>query len=227
MKTIKAGFEIIRMSDGVSLLKHIERIARECYKSADKITDTSYRQMIRNLISRKHFAMLEHASITVKFDTDRGVTHEMVRHRLASYAQESTRYCNYSSARVGNEITYIDPPFWNSGSEADLVKRAIMEECKAFAEKKYMELLALGALAQEARGVLIHFTKASIYITCNIRQWRHILDLRAVGSTGAPHPQMEELMAPLLYEMNDYIPIVFEDLVKDYTALHIDLINGG
>ena len=209
----KADFEIVKLNDGATLLKHIEKIARECYKSSDKITDNSYLQMCKDLIRRKHFAMLEHGSVTVKFDTDRGVTHEMVRHRIASFAQESTRYCNYGKDKFGGEITFIDPPFWSSGSEADLAKRAIYEEVRNFIEDRYMKLLALGASPQEARGILIHFTKASIYITCNIREWRTILDLRAVGSTGAPHPQMVEVMKPLLYNMNDYIPIVFEDLV--------------
>lgn len=208
----KADFEIVKLNDGVTLLKHIEKIARECYKSGDKITEDSYLKMVRDLVKRKHFAMLEHATITVKFDTDRGVTHEMVRHRIAAFAQESTRYCNYSHEKFGGEITFIDPPFWNSDSEADLAKRTIYAEVRDFIEDRYMKLLALGASPQEARGILIHFTKASIYITCNIREWRHILDLRAVGSTGAPHPQMVEVMKPLLVDMNDYIPVVFEDL---------------
>lgn len=209
----KAEYEIVKLNDGITLLKHIEKIARECYKSADRINEDSYKKMIRDLVIRKHFAMLEHASITVKFDTDRGVTHEMVRHRIASFAQESTRYCNYGHDKFGGEITFIDPPFWNSGSEADLAKRAIYDEVRDFIENRYMKLLSLGASPQEARGILINFTKASIYITCNVREWRTILDLRAVGSTGAPHPQMVEVMKPLLYDMNDYMPIVFEDLV--------------
>lgn len=212
-KLVKADFEIIKTIDGISMLKHVEKIARECYKSEDLITDVSYDKMIRSLISRKHFAMLEHSAITVKFNTDRGVTHEMVRHRLASFAQESTRYCNYSHDKFGSEITFIDPPFWNSGSEADLAKRAIYAEVREFIEDRYMKLLHLGATPQEARGILIHFTKAGIYITGNLREWRHILDLRAVGSTGAPHPQMVEVMKPLLLDMNEYVPVIFEDLV--------------
>src|SRR5574344_221375 len=109
MKVVNASYEIMGNVDGIQMLKNIEKIARTCYKSEDKITDDSYIKMIRSLVERKHEAMLEHASVTVKLVCDRSVSHELVRHRLASFAQESTRYCDYSDDKFGGELTFIKP----------------------------------------------------------------------------------------------------------------------
>lgn len=216
MQYVGSDYEIIPMADGVAILKHLERITRLCYKSEDKITDTSYISMMKSIISRKHFAMLEHATISVLFQTDRGVTHEMVRHRIASFAQESTRYCNYSNDKFGSELSILAVEnYWNSDSDRDKELRRMDKAVHEFVEHMYMTAVqGLGAKPQEARRWLTNATKAGIVVTANIREWRHIFDLRAIGSTGAPHPDMVAIMTPLLLEMANYIPIVFDDLVE-------------
>lgn len=207
MKIIKAGYEIIDSLDGQTILKKIERIARVCYKSEDKITDGSAEKMIKSLIKRGHTAMLEHYSFSVKFTVDRGVSHEIVRHRVASYAQESTRYCNYGKS---GDVVFIEPCFY----EPDSYQYQLWEQSVAKAEEMYLELLSYGATPQEARDVLPTSVKTEIVMTANLREWRHFFSLRAVGVTGAPHPQMLEVAVPLLKDVATKIPIVFDDLVE-------------
>ena len=213
MKVINAGYEILTpiSDDGIEELKRIEKIGRVCYKSEDKITDDgeSAKKFVDMLINNHHEAMLEHGSISVLFTVDRGVTHEMVRHRLASFAQESTRYANYSKDKFGNEITVIKPCFWEEGSEE---YQEWYKACE-FAEKSYMKLLNTeGVIAQQARSVLPTSTKADITITANYREWRHILNLRACDATGPAHPQIKEVMVPLLKDLQSRLPIIFDDL---------------
>jgi thymidylate synthase (FAD) len=116
MKIINSSCEILTPINRNNILQSIEIAGRTCYKSEDKITEDSASKFVRMLISRGHEAMIEHNSLTVKFICDRGVSHEIVRHRIASYAQESTRYCNYSNDKFGNEITVIKPCFYNEDS---------------------------------------------------------------------------------------------------------------
>ena len=118
MKIISPSFEILTPLDGQAILKHIELCGRVCYKSEDKITDTNAVTFVASIIKRGHEAVLEHFNITIKFICDRGVSHELVRHRLASYCQESTRYCNYSKEGFGGEITVIRPAFLVEGTKA-------------------------------------------------------------------------------------------------------------
>jgi thymidylate synthase (FAD) len=205
VKTVKPEFTIIDDIDPVDVLKKIESIGRVCYKSEDKITPDSATGFIKMLIDRGHTAMLEHVSISVKFITDRGVTHEMVRHRLAAFAQESTRYCNYATDKFGKEITVVEPPFFDTRSEAFRVWAMAMK----YAECAYLQLLELGASPQEARSVLPNSLKTEIVITANLREWRHILDLRTAETA---HPQMREVMRPLLDAFKSKIPVVFDDL---------------
>ena len=207
--------------EGHKILKHIEKIARTCYKSEDLINDESAEKMIKKLIKLNHLAMIEHASVSVLFTCDRGVTHEIVRHRVASYAQESTRYVNYSKDKFGNEIGYIDI----AGGIAldtkmkdlpvETIDVIISEWHQACidAEKHYMKMLELGATPQIARSVLNNSTKSDINVTMNLREWRHFFELRC--DTPA-HPQMRELVIPLLKEMSELIPIVFDDLVEKF-----------
>lgn len=205
MQIIDAGYEILDGINGQKVLKKIEKIARLCYKSEDKITEGSAEKMVKALISRGHEAMLEHFSFSVKFTVDRGVSHEIVRHRIASYAQESTRYCNYGKA---DSITVIRPCYFKENTpEMDNWAESCIK-----AEKVYMKLLEKGATPQEARAVLPNSLKTEIVVTMNLRQWRHFFKLRAVGVTGAPHPQMLEVSVPLLEEVKSLIPIVFDDL---------------
>lgn len=192
----------------LGILKKIERIGRSCYVSENHITEDSCRTFVRHLIERKHEAMLEHASLTVKFTVDRGVSHEIVRHRVASFAQESTRYCNYSKGKFGGEITVIQPCFLKTGSK-DWV--SWYDGCKA-AEDAYFAMLNSGRTPQEARDVLPTSLKTTLWMTANIREWRHFLKLRAAGITGAPHPQMVEVAMPLLYELQATLPELFDDI---------------
>lgn len=209
MKVIPAKYEILTEINGEEALKAIELAARTCYKSEDLITKDSAERIVRRLIESGHEAMLEHYSFSVKFTVDRGVSHEIVRHRVASFAQESTRYCNYSKGKFGQEITVIKPCFWDD--EKSLGYALWYESC-AQAESYYFSLLNHGATPQEARSVLPNSLKTDIVVTANLREWRHFFKLRAVGLTGAPHPQMVEVALPLLYEMQQLIPVVFDDI---------------
>lgn len=212
MKIVDASYEILSdISDGgIKELKHIERIARICYKSEDVITEDgeSAKRMVKSLIKNGHTAMLEHSMLSVKFVVDRAFSHELVRHRMASFAQESQRYVNYSKEKFGDEITYINPPYFEYRDN----NYDCWRESMHCAEKAYFELLDNGVTPQEARSVLPNSTKTEIVISTNYREWRHILNLRAAGTTGKPSPQMIEVMVPLLKELQSKIPIIFDDI---------------
>ena len=217
MRIIKPSFEIITPIDPEQILKTVEAVGRTCYKSEDKITDESCRTFVAGLIKRGHEAVIEHYNITVRLTVDRGVTHEVVRHRIASYAQESTRYCNYSQDKFGNEVTYID---LRGGMELDPkvskldaeTAAAIYDEWIAAcedAERHYNRMIELGASPQIARSVLNNSTKTEICITMNMREWRHFFKLR---TPIAAHPQMREGVTPLLMEFKEKIPVFFDDI---------------
>lgn len=208
MQAIKPYTQIFPDFDGQKILQKIELIGRKCYKSEDLIQEESAEKFVAGLIKRGHEAMLEHASITVLFVVDRGISHEIVRHRMASYAQESTRYCNYSKDKFGKEITVIIPPYLNYKSEG---WNAWVEEMKS-AEKAYFAMLDAGHTAQEARAVLPHGLKTELVMTANLREWRHFFKLRAANKTGAAHPQMLEVTRPLLDELKQLVPVVFDDI---------------
>ena len=223
MRILKPQHVIIgkEQMNGYDILKHIEKIARTCYKSENLINEQSAEKMIKKLVDMNHLAMIEHFSVSVLFTCDRGVTHEIVRHRVASFAQESTRYVNYSRDKFGNEIGYIDIA---GGIALDTKMRnlpvetidAIISEWNQAcidAEKHYMKMLELGATPQIARSVLNNSTKSDINVTMNLREWRHFFELRCDSPA---HPQMRELVIPLLKEMSELIPIVFDDLVEKF-----------
>jgi thymidylate synthase (FAD) len=205
MKIVNAGYEFITPIDGNIILKRIEQAGRVCYKSEDKITDESAIKFAQNIIARKHEAVLEHCSFTVKFIVDRGVSHEIVRHRVASYCQESTRYCNYSKDKFGNEITVIKPCFWDEKSNLYTDWKSAMR----MSESHYFDLLEQGATPQEARAVLPNSLKTEVVMTANIREWRHFLKLR---TSSAAHPQIREVAIPLLKELQEKIPVLFDDI---------------
>jgi thymidylate synthase (FAD) len=217
MKTIKPGYIIETDINKKELLKQIEKIGRTCYKSENKITEESAEKFVSSLIKNGHEAVIEHYSITVRFICDRGITHEIVRHRMASYAQESTRYCNYSNDKFGNEINVIDIA---GGIQLDtkmnnlspeIIDAIINEWLNAMkdAEEHYMKMLELGSTAQIARSVLPTSVKTEIVVTMNLREWRHFFNLRAHISA---HPQMRELAVPLLDEFKTLIPRIFDDI---------------
>ena len=215
MKIIKPSYEILTpISDGgIKELQHIEKIGRVCYKSEDRITDDgeSAKKFVKMLISNGHEAMIEHSSLSVKFIVDRGVSHELVRHRIASFAQESTRYCNYGKDKFGNEITVILPCFFDTGMgilSNSLVYQEWKLACEC-AEERYFNLLKMGATPQQARTVLPNSLKTEITVTANYREWRNFFKLRTAE---ASHPQMREVAIPLLKELKTLIPIIFDDI---------------
>lgn len=221
MNIMRAGFEILTpiSHDGIDELKHIERIGRVCYKSEDRITEDgeSAKKFVKMLIDRGHEAMIEHSSLSVRFTVDRGVSHELVRHRIASFAQESTRYVNYSLDRYGNEINVIhiekgitlDKKMNNM--DANTIAAVIEEWERAMedAEKHYMKMIELGATPQIARSVLPSSTKTELVITANYREWRAFFKLR-ISATA--HPQMREITIPLLEELKKRLPVIFDDI---------------
>lgn len=205
------------------IYSQIERAARTCYKGADSQSVEARNKFIANLVKSGHEAMLEHAFITVKFRTDRGVSHEIVRHREASYAQESTRYCNYSKEKFGNELTFMsigdalatDEKTKELDVDAGAKILVVWYDACKYAEKCYMKMLQLGATPQIARSVLNNSVQTELVMTANIREWRHVLKLRAAGTTGKPHPQMKELMMPLLDEFAEIMPELFGDIKEE------------
>lgn len=208
MRIVSPGFEILTPVDSEAILKHIELCGRTCYKSEKKITDESCRTFVQSIIKRGHEAVLEHFNITVKFICDRGVSHEIVRHRLASYCQESTRYCNYSKDDFSGEITVVEPFYLQPDT---LAYNAWKEACEA-AEAAYFSLLDWGCTPQEARAVLPNSLKTEVVMTANLREWRHFFKLRC---SPAAHPQMREVATPLLATMQKKLPIVFDDILGD------------
>ena len=240
MKIIKPRAEILYPNtdaDVMEMYKRIELAGRTCYKSEQRITDDSAAKFIRGLIRRGHEAMIEHVSMTVRFTVDRGVSHEIVRHRIASFAQESTRYCNYGQEKFGNEITVIEPCFYDVIPEKrrQLIQKALKCEsdgfpeslqpmtdmdmryarwCEAcmFAEKAYSDKIGHCATPEEARSVLPNSLKTELVMTASLREWRHFFKLRAAGVTGKPHPQMVEVAVPLLKKCQRIMPEVFGDI---------------
>lgn len=205
MKIVQPSFEIL---DHNNLLHNIEIGGRVCYKSEDKMCEGSDVALIEKLKSFKHESVLEHGTITVKFVTDRGVTHELVRHRVASFSQESTRYCSYNKGKFGGEITVIEPFFYEQyQAKYDSWKRS----CE-FAEEEYLAQIALGASAQEARSVLPNSLKTEIVVTANVREWRHIIALRTHRDS---HPQIRQIMVPLYVELAKRWPVLFADIGSD------------
>ena len=208
MKAIKPYTQIYLDFDGQKMIEKIEAVARTCYKSEGKIKEGSAEKMVKALVNSGHLAMIEHASVTVKFVVDRGISHEIVRHRLASFAQESTRCCNYSKDDFGSEITFIIPEYLEYKSEGWNIWKESMKQ----AEDAYFKMLDFGLSPQQARAVLPNSLKTELIMTANLREWLHFFKLRAEGVTGTPHPQMLEIAVPLLQDMQKLIPVIFDDV---------------
>ena len=214
MKIIKAKAEILFMDDQRAIdeiYARIETAGRTCYKSENHITPDSSRKFAAMVVKNHHEAMLEHASVMVRFTVDRGVSHEIVRHRIAAFAQESTRYCDYSKGKFGKEISFIEPVFWTD-EEHDLELKAWKELCQEI-ENMYLGFREYQIQPQEARSVLPNSLKTEVVMTANIREWRHFFRLRAACETGMPHPQMLEVSVPLFQEMSARMPELFSDIV--------------
>ena len=220
MNIINASYKIEKLPSREDI-QLIEAAGRVCYKSEEKITDTSFVDFLERIVRKGHESVLEHSMLTVRFICDRGVSHELVRHRLASFSQESTRYCNYSG-----DVTFILPLYLKEGrdlyynTEHDDGAGSLLQNvevnkfgtwCNSMqsAATAYNTMLQWGASAQEARAVLPNSTKTEVVMTANLREWRHILKLR---TSKAAHPQMRELMCPLLKELKASIPVIFDDI---------------
>jgi len=204
MEIIKPYFIIEDKIDGEQILKNLERYGRTCYKSESKITTDSAKSFIAKILASGHESVIEHEKITVRVICDRGVSHEIVRHRIASYSQESTRYCNYKSRGV-----QVIEPFFFVGDEN---KYQIWLDAMNACEKAYNALIEAGATPQEARSVLPNSLKTEIVITYNLREWRHFFKLRCSKRV---HPQMREITIPLLREFKRRIPIIFDDIAEE------------
>lgn len=204
MRIVQASFEI--ESDlSPKLLIDIERSGRTCYKSeCREINEATAKKFVAMIIRRGHESVLEHGHITVRFVINRGVSHETVRHRLASYSQESTRYCNYSGDKFGGELSLI--PDMNGLSPAQVQRRMDLYH---HAEDVYMAEVTEGVKPQQARDNLFICTKTELVMTANPREWRHFFKLRTAE---AAHPQMREVARPLLREFRARCPVLFDDV---------------
>lgn len=205
MRVVRPQYTILTNINNNSILKKIEAAGRTCYKSEEKITDDSAEKFVKMLIKRGHLSVLEHEGFSVRFIFDRGVSHEIVRHRIASFSQESTRYCNYCADKFDKELSVIDvkPHLKNEASYN------IWMGAMHFAERAYTEMIAKGERPEIARGVLPNALKTEIVVTANLREWRVIFEQRTAK---VAHPQMREVMRPLLTEIKTEIPIIFDDI---------------
>ena len=206
MKIIEPSVELVDDFDAVAIMKKIERAGRVCYKSEGNIKNDSAEKFIRGIIKRGHESVIEHAAISFKIICDRGVTHELVRHRIgASYSQESTRYCDYSAGKFGGELTFIKPCFWSEGDENFQLWKDTMSQV----EKNYLAMRALGAKPEQARSILPNSLKTEIFVTMNLRELRHFLKLRTAP---AAHPQMRQIALKIYTILVEKLPAVFDDI---------------
>lgn len=205
MNVIKPYYVIEDDIQPERILATIERAGRTCYKSEGRIGDGTAEKFIASIIKRGHESVLEHEKVTVRFICDRGVTHELVRHRIASYSQESTRYCNYAQDKFGNELTFIKPCFWDENSDEYKLWADEMQHI----ENTYNKMIAMGVKPEEARSILPNSLKTEIVVTMNMREWRHFFKLRTAP---AAHPQIREISGMLLNEFKEKLPVLFGDI---------------
>ena len=227
MKIINPSVQLEDKIDGQAILKKIERIGRVCYKSEGNITEDSAERFVKSIIARGHESVLEHVSISVRVICDRGVSHEIVRHRIASYSQESSRYNNYSKDKYGSELTFIKPCWFKSsiedlntyaniGGTFDKIENTgewVWIDTLRSAEISYFTLLETCIWTPEqARSILPNSLKTEIVMTMNLREWRHFFKLRCAK---AAHPQTREIANMILKEFKEKIPVVFDDIGED------------
>lgn len=211
VKIIEPSVEIVSDIDGDKILKQIERCARNCYKSEGNISEdtSSAIKMISKLIELNHTAMIEFADIVVNLHCDVGVYKDLTRHRHCSFAIESTRYCNYSKGKFGNELTFIKPC---NMDESKGIYHTWLRTMKDI-ENAYMQMAELGALPDQLRMILPHSTAASVMMKANIREWRHIFQLRCAKQA---HPSVRQIMLMTLKEVHNKIPVLFDDLYEQF-----------
>ena len=209
MKIIDPYIEVEPI-DGIKIMKNIEKACRTCYRSEGNITEDSYKKLLTNCITRGHESVLEHEKITVRINADIGVYKDLTRHRIASFSIESTRYCNYGKDKFDNEIKFINPCNIEEGTD---LYRKWYEACKNI-EEKYMEMAKLGATPDQMRMILPHSTASEIVMTANIREWKHVLELR---TTSHVHPAVRQVMIPLLQYFKKEMPEIFDSIEYDET----------
>lgn len=205
MKIIKPSVEIISKFSGLEVAKHIELCGRSCYNSCDLITEDSYKTFLKSILSKEHESVVEHYSVTVKFIGSRGFSHQLVRHRIASYSQQSMRYCNFSRDKFGGEIRFIQPPRIKNNTP----EFVIWQKQVAGAETAYMELIDLGIKAQDARSVLPISTATEVIVSMNLRSWRHFFKMRTDKHA---QDEIRGLAQDLLDKFKAEIPVIFEGL---------------
>ena len=193
--------------DGVKIMKRIERACRTCYRSEDKISEESYKNLLTNCLNRGHESVLEHEKITVRIYSDIGTYKDLTRHRFASFSVESTRYCSYNKDKYGNEIAVVNPVYIEDKDVFETWKKAIEDM-----EKAYMKMKELGASTDMCREILPHSTAAEYTMTANIREWKHILELR---TTNHVHPAIRQVLIPLLLLFKEQMPEIFGDIEYD------------
>lgn len=193
--------------DGKQIMKRIERACRTCYRSEGKITEDSYKNLIKNCLTRGHESVLEHEKVTVRIYNDIGSYKDLTRHRFASFSVESTRYCSYDKDKYGNQISIINPVYIEDKEIYENWKNT-MEEM----EKGYMKMKELGATTDMCRNLLPHSTAAEYTMTANIREWKHIFSLRANNHV---HPAIRQVMIPLLKYFKEQMPEIFEEVPYD------------
>lgn len=221
MKIVEPWIEVEKF-DGKQIMKNIERACRTCYRSEGLITEDSYKKLLNNCINRGHESVLEHEKITVRIQCDIGVYKDLTRHRFGSFSIESTRYCNYGKDKFDNEIKFIKPVFYTLGvmedyddpiKKNDCLKTQYWERCMKSIESDYMDMTNIvGAKPDELRMLLPHSTAAEVTMTANIREWRHILNLRTKKMT---HPAIRQLLIPLLLYFKEQIPELFNEIEYD------------
>ena len=216
MQIVKPWVEIKKF-DGVQLMKNLELAAKQCYRTTSNITDESYKNFLRSCINRGHESVIEHEKVSIRMCCDIGVYKDLTRHRHASFSIESTRYCNYSKDRFGNELKFIEPMFYVSDWTNKNYEGAAMSDneqkseiwyyCMEDIEERYLQMTSIGCTTDELRMILPHSTAAELYMTANMREWRHIFSLRAQKEA---HPAVQQVMIPLLLYFKEQMPELFD-----------------
>lgn len=204
MKIIEPKMEVEKF-DGKAIMKRLERACRTCYRSEGSITDESYKTLLNNCITRGHESILEHEKITIRMTCDIGVYKDLTRHRIASFSVESTRYCNYGKDKFDSEIKVMRPCNIDPNSKLYEHWTTAMEQI----EKEYLDMSKEGATADQLRMLLPHSTAAEVTMTANIREWKHIFNLRANNHA---HPAIQQLLIPLLLLFKKEMPEIFSDV---------------
>lgn len=204
MKIIEPKMEVEKF-DGKAIMKRLERACRTCYRSEGSITDESYKTLLNNCITRGHESILEHEKITIRMTCDIGVYKDLTRHRIASFSVESTRYCNYGKDKFDNEIKVMRPCNIDPNSKLYEHWTTAMEQI----EKEYLDMSKEGATADQLRMLLPHSTAAEVTMTANIREWKHIFNLRANNHA---HPAIQQLLIPLLLLFKKEMPEIFSNV---------------